>query len=384
MLWDRVREYSTKSVEYQMEYKQAFVRQLRSMPVAIVTDKANEQHYEVPSQFYLYVLGRHLKYSGCLYEKSTSTLEEAERAMLELYCVRAEIVDGMSILDLGCGWGSFCLFAAAKFPKSRVTAVSNSRTQREYIEGQAKERGLTNLRVITCDVNHLTGDILGIRGDGAATAAAATDAKVAAHAKSDAKKKEASDEPISVSGGGGSGSEILVGGFDRVITIEMFEHMKNYERLFGRVAEWVKPDTGRVFIHVFTNKTTPYHFEGDNWMARYFFAGGTMPSDDLFLYFQRDLQLLNQWRVNGKHYARTSRHWLARMDANQTAIRKLFADTYGGVAEGKRWWVMWRVFFMAVEEMFAYNDGNEWLVSHYLFSRPSRPATTAATAASPL
>jgi cyclopropane-fatty-acyl-phospholipid synthase len=277
------------------------------------------------------------------------------------------------------------LFAAAKFPKSRVTAVSNSRTQREYIEGQAKERGLTNLRVITCDVNHLTGDILGIRRSGEGGAAAlVADAKVAAHTKPDAKKKPATDEPDSATGGGvsgGGGTETLVGGFDRVITIEMFEHMKNYDRLFGRVAEWVKPDTGRVFIHVFTNKTTPYHFEGDNWMARYFFAGGTMPSDDLFVYFQRDLQLLNQWCVNGKHYARTSRHWLNRMDANQPAIRKLFAETYGGPAEGKRWWVMWRVFFMAVEEMFAYNDGKEWLVSHYLFSRPSRPTATASATA---
>lgn len=273
--------------------------------------------------------------------------------MLELYCVRAEIVDGMSILDLGCGWGSFALFASAKFPNSQITAVSNSRTQREFIEGQAKARGLTNLRVITCDVNNLTADILGVTAESTvAESKPITDATV------DTKESKLS----------------VVGGFDRVISIEMMEHMKNYERLFERVSSWLKFDTGRLFVHIFTNKTSPYHFEGDNWMARYFFSGGTMPSDDLFLYFQRDLQIVNQWRVNGKHYARTSRHWLNRMDANETKIRKLFADTYGGTAEGKRWWVMWRVFFMAVEELFAYNDGNEWIVSHYLFSRASRRA----------
>jgi len=353
LLWDRLREYSAKTTEQQMEYKQAFIRQLKSMPIAMVTDKANEQHYEVPSEFYLLVLGRHLKYSSCLYETSTSTLDEAERAMLELYCVRAELTDGMSILDLGCGWGSFSLFAAAKYPNSRITAVSNSRTQREFIEGKAKERGITNLRVITCDANKLTPDVLGIIPATATSSSSSGDGK-------DAK----------------SGST-MVGGFDRIISIEMMEHMKNYERLFEKVAACLKPDTGRLFVHIFTN-TFPYHFEGDNWMARYFFSGGTMPSDDLFIYFQRDLQVMNHWRVNGKHYARTSRHWLNRMDANETAIRKIFADTYGGAAESKRWWVMWRTFFIAVEECFGYNNGNDWMVSHYLFSRPSRVVTTSA------
>jgi cyclopropane-fatty-acyl-phospholipid synthase len=312
----------------------------------------------VPSEFYTLVLGRHLKYSCCLYENASSTLDEAERAMLELYCVRAEIVDGMSILDLGCGWGSFSLFAAAKFPNSQITAVSNSATQREFIEGVAKARGLNNLRVITCDVNNLTAEILGVTPAPAAVTTAVAESKPSTGGSGDGKDSKLEGT--------------LVGGFDRIISIEMMEHMKNYERLFERISPWLKVDTGRMFVHIFTNKISPYHFEGDNWMARYFFSGGTMPSDDLFLYFQRDLQVINQWRVNGKHYARTSRHWLNRMDANETKIRKLFADTYGGTAEGKRWWVMWRVFFMAVEELFAYNEGKEWIVSHYLFSRSSR------------
>jgi cyclopropane-fatty-acyl-phospholipid synthase len=324
------------------------------MPIAMVTDKANEQHYEVPSEFYLLVLGRHLKYSSCLYETPTSTLDEAERAMLELYCVRAELTDGMSVLDLGCGWGSFSLFAAAKYPNSRIVAISNSRTQKDFIDGQAKARGLTNLRVITCDVNNLTPDAVGVIPS-TATSLASTSVD----------GKEAKSGPS------------MVGGFDRIISIEMMEHMKNYERLLEKVAACLKPDTGRLFVHIFTN-TFPYHFEGDNWMARYFFSGGTMPSDDLLVYFQRDLTITNQWRVNGKHYARTSRHWLNRMDANETAIRKIFSETYGGAAEAKRWWVMWRTFFIAVEETFGYNNGNDWMVSHYLFSRPSSRLVTSA------
>jgi len=283
--------------------------------------------------------------------------------MLELYCVRADIADGMSILDLGCGWGSFCLFAAAKFPNSQITAVSNSRTQREFIEERAKTRGLTNLRVITCDVNNMTPDILGIIPSTTSVADASTESKLKKTTADDSTATLTATEDVKEK------KTALIGGFDRIISIEMMEHMKNYERLLAKIGLCLKPDTGRLFVHIFTNKF-PYHFEGDNWMSRYFFSGGTMPCDDLLIYFQRDLTITNHWRVNGKHYARTSRHWLNRMDANEIAIRKIFAATYGPT-EAKRWWVMWRVFFMSVEECFAYNNGNDWMVSHYLFSRPS-------------
>ena len=294
-----------------------FVRQLTVSPVAINTAEANAQHYEVPTEYYLRVLGPCRKYSSCLWESPVRNLAESEIAMLELTCQRAEIADGQSVLDLGCGWGSFTLYAAGRFPGATFTAVSNSRTQKAFIDGEAERRGLKNVRVITADVN--------------------------------AFKPDAT--------------------FDRLVSVEMLEHVRNYEVLFGRIRTWLKPDA-KMFVHVFCHDRFAYPFEtdGDNdWMARYFFTGGIMPSADLLPRFNRDLICQKQWKVNGTHYAKTLEAWLMNMDAARADLMPLFQETYGE-ADAVKWWVYWRIFFLSCAELFNYRDGNEWYVSHYLFT----------------
>lgn len=296
----------------------AFVDELKRSPIAINTADANAQHYEVPAEFYLAVLGPRLKYSSCLYETGARDLAAAEVAMLDLTCQRAGIANGQRILDLGCGWGSFSLYAAEKFPEAKITGVSNSKSQKEFIDATARERGLDNLTIITCDINDL-------------------------------------ENP---------------GTFDRIVSVEMFEHVRNYERLLSRIASWLADD-GKLFVHIFCHREFAYPFEtdGDNdWMAKYFFTGGLMPSANLLHHFNRDLRVVEQWKVNGVNYEKTSNAWLANMDANRAAIMPLFEKTYGR-EQALKFWSYWRIFFMACAELFGHNRGDEWFVSHYLFAK---------------
>lgn len=292
--------------------------ELRQSPLAIETDAANRQHYEVPARFFELCLGKRLKYSSCYYARGDETLDQAEEAMLALYGERAELADGQSVLELGCGWGSLTLWMAERFPRSRITGVSNSISQREHILAQARARGLDNVEILTRDVNHLS----------------------------------------------------LERRFDRVVSIEMFEHLRNYAHLFRNIAGWLETD-GRLFVHVFCHRELMYPFEtegDDNWMGRYFFTGGLMPAADTFLHFQQDLVLQQQWRLSGVHYQKTSNHWLANQDARREEVMEVLTRAYGG-AEARRWHQRWRMFWMACAELFGYRDGQEWLVAHYRFGK---------------
>lgn len=296
------------------------VRQLESSAIAIQTDVANQQHYEVPPEFFEKCLGPRLKYSCCYYPTGAESLAAAEEAMLRLTCERAELADGQTILELGCGWGSLSLWMAEQYPGSEILAVSNSRDQRRFIQARAAERGLENLRIQTANV-----------------------------AQFDPARR-----------------------FDRVVSIEMFEHMRNYRRLLGRISDWLHED-GALFVHIFSYAGPPYLFadEGGDWMSRWFFSGGTMPSDDLLLHFQDDVTLAEQWRIDGGHYARTCDQWLERLDANYDALRELFAQDLGDV-EGPRQLQRWRMFMMACGELFRYDRGRPWGVSHYRFAPRAR------------
>jgi cyclopropane-fatty-acyl-phospholipid synthase len=299
--------------------REAYVADLKTRALAEQTAAANTQHYEVPTRFYQLCLGQNLKYSGCLYPTGKETLDQAEDAMLALYAERAQLADGQTILELGCGWGSLCLYNAKKFPRSQITAISNSRTQKEHIDAEAKQRGLTNLTIITADINVFD----------------------TAPAK-----------------------------FDRVVSVEMFEHLKNYQRLFAHIARWLKPG-GMLFTHIFTHHRFSYHFvarDSTDWMSRYFFTGGQMPAHDLFLQFQDDLKLVSDWKVNGRHYQQTAEHWLQNMDAHRAEIFPIFVQTYGA-ENATKWWAYWRIFYLSCAELWGYRGGEEWLVSHYLFRK---------------
>lgn len=298
---------------------QEMLVELGESPIALHTDAANEQHYEVPAPFYELVLGSHLKYSSGYWAPHCDGLDQAEADMLSLYCERARLKDGQNVLDLGCGWGSFTLFAAARFPGSRFTAVSNSTGQREFIEARARERGLDNIRVITADVNHL----------------------------------ELDDT------------------FDRIVSVEMFEHVRNYAALLRRISSWLNDD-GYLFVHIFCHRehVYPYETEGDgNWMDKYFFTGGLMPAIDTLLHFQDEVELDKRWIVNGTHYAKTARAWLDNLDRDRAAVRRALEPTYG--TDVDRWVQRWSMFFMACEELFGYRNGEEWMVSHYRFAKRS-------------
>ena len=299
------------------------IRAMDAGPVALVPERANEQHYEVPAGFFERVLGPRRKYSACHWGEGVADLAGAEAQSLALTCEHAGLADGQDILELGCGWGSLSLWMAERYPGSRITAVSNSRSQKAFIDAQAAKKGLANLRVITADMNDF-----------------AIDAR-----------------------------------FDRVVSVEMFEHMRNWRALFARVHGWLKPG-GRFLMHVFCHRSTPYFFEDQgptDWMGRHFFSGGLMPSDDLPLRFQDDLKLLQRWRWDGRHYERTLNAWLETMDSRRDSVLPILAATYG-TDQAQMWWQRWRIFFMACAELFGYDQGQQWWVSHYLFQRPEARA----------
>ena len=316
-----IRTLSGKRLALEEAHRQTtsvIAKKLSESPIAVQTPAANEQHYEVPTEFFRYCLGPHMKYSSCYWPQGVKTLEKSEEAMLALTAQRAQLQNGQNILELGCGWGSLTLYMASQFPESRITGVSNSRTQKIYIDAEAQRRGLNNVRIITADMNHF----------------------------------EISET------------------FDRIVSVEMFEHMRNYDKLFKKVASWMKSDA-LLFIHIFAHSRFAYLFEADgdhDWMARYFFTGGIMPSVDLFTHFQQDVKLMEQWIVDGTHYEKTSNAWLKNMDKHRREIMPIFKNVYGE-ADALKWWVYWRIFYMSVAELFGYKHGHEWVIAHYLFGK---------------
>jgi len=315
---ERYQEIKRMSAGQRFEMFNRFVDELKQSPVALVPEKANQQHYEVPAAFFRQVLGRHLKYSSCYWEPGCQTLDQAEADMLQLCSERAELQDGMRVLELGCGWGSFSLWIAEHYPNTTVVGVSNSQSQREFIEGQARERGLKNVRIITADMNEFS-----------------TDER-----------------------------------FDRVVSVEMFEHMRNYKTLLSRISSWLSPG-GKLFVHIFCHRSHayPYETEGSsNWMGRYFFTGGIMPSEELLYHFQEDLQIEQHWRVNGAHYEKTARAWMALQTKNRAKVLEALREVYGET-EAARWYERWMVFFLACAELFGFDGGQEWFVAHYLFKK---------------
>lgn len=315
----RLAEERAGGIEQQAARFQQRLQLLRESPLAIRVDAANRQHYELPAEFFRLCLGPRLKYSACYYRTGHESLAEAEDAMLALYGQRAELADGQDILELGCGWGSLTLWMAERYPNSRITAVSNSRSQRAFIEARCRERGIANVRVLTRDVNHL---------------------------------------------------QLAESSFDRSVSIEMFEHLRNYATLFRRIGGWLRTD-GKLFAHIFCHRDLLYPFETegeDNWMGRHFFTGGLMPSADTLTFFQDDLRLQQRWILDGRHYERTANHWLQAQDQNVEQVLQVLRAAYGTTAE--LWLQRWRLFWMACAELFGYAGGSEWLVAHYRFVRP--------------
>lgn len=318
LLKQRLQQERKENSELQQAHLMKLIEELKNSPIAVNTAEANEQHYEVPTKFYQYCLGTNLKYSSGYWKTGVRDIDTSENDMLEITCNRAELKDGQDILELGCGWGSLSLYMAKKYPNSRITAISNSKTQKLHIDKQAQNRGISNLNVITVNINDFSIDKT----------------------------------------------------FDRVVSVEMFEHMRNYRKLMKMVADRLNPE-GKLFVHIFTHKDLAYKFEvidETDWMSRYFFTGGIMPSDDLLLYFNEDLSIEQHWHVNGLHYSKTSEAWLKNMDKHKAEIMPLFQDTYGK-DQAVKWWVYWRIFYMACAELWGYNNGEEWIVSHYLFTK---------------
>lgn len=315
----RLREERAGGLEGQAARFEKRIELLHDSPIAIHTDAANAQHYELPPAFFESCLGARLKYSCAYYPRGDETLDQAEEAMLELYMERAELKDGQRVLELGCGWGSLTLFMAERFPHARIEAVSNSKLQREFIEARCARRGIRNVTVRTADVNHL---------------------------------------------------DLTAGLYDRCVSVEMFEHVRNYRALLRRIAQSLAPD-GKLFVHIFAHRTLLYPFETegkDDWMGRYFFTGGLMPSTETLLRFQEHVEVEAQWLLDGTHYQRTAEHWLANHDAHRERIMATLRDAYGAGAAAL-WNQRWRMFWMACAELFGYARGQEWVVAHYRFAR---------------
>jgi cyclopropane-fatty-acyl-phospholipid synthase len=317
----RLRDARRDNIEASGEHQQALIASLRQSPIAVETRAANEQHYELPPEFFLHALGKRLKYSCCYYPAGNESLDQAEEHMLALTCERAQVQDGMDLLELGCGWGALTLWMAEHYPKARITAVSNSRPQREFILERCRERGLANVMIITADMNDFTTDLR----------------------------------------------------FDRILSVEMFEHMRNYDLLLQNIASWMKPEA-RLFVHIFCHREYAYAFaiEGsDNWMGRNFFTGGIMPSYDLLLSFQDEVAIEDRWQLSGKHYQRTAEQWLDNMDRHRSQIMPVLEAAYGK-KDAALWFQRWRIFFMACAELWGFRGGEEWLVAHYLFRKNPR------------
>lgn len=315
---------TVKSLEEKQRQFMKFIAELKQQPIAIHPEKANIQHYELPAEFFQQILGEHMKYS-CgfwsnmdLSEKSSANLNRSEEQMLELTCKRAEIKEKQKVLDLGCGWGALTSYLAKKYPNITIDALTNSKIQKEFIEKRVAEEELTNVQVIKANIDNFT-----------------TSEK-----------------------------------YDRIVSVEMFEHMRNYEKLLSKLATFLK-DSGKLFVHIFSRRDQPYLFEindESNWMANYFFTGGTMPSTNLLLYFPRDFIIENHWKINGRHYAKTLNTWLWKMKKKKKEILPILEQVYGK-DQTKKWWTYWKIFFIANAEVFGWNNGEEWFVSHYLFSK---------------
>jgi cyclopropane-fatty-acyl-phospholipid synthase len=320
LLRARLAELRPDDPVHAAEVTAQFAAAMDRSPIALLPEKANEQHYELPPDFFALALGPHRKYSCCHFGPGVATLAQAEEQALDITCERAELADGQRILELGCGWGSLTLFMANRFPNASILAVSNSAPQREHILAEAARRGLSNIEVVTSDMNDF------------ATARQ----------------------------------------FDRVVSVEMFEHMRNYSLLFELISAWLAPG-GKFFMHIFVHRTVPYAFEdrgSDDWMSRHFFSGGIMPSASLPLQFQRHLRIARQWAWSGEHYEKTANAWLANLDANRERALPILQSAYGA-EQASVWLQRWRMFFMACAELWGYREGREWFVSHYLFERQS-------------
>ncbi|GJM11086.1 MAG: cyclopropane-fatty-acyl-phospholipid synthase [Lysobacteraceae bacterium] len=314
---ERLRREASAALELNDRMQSERLASMRKDSIAVETDAANEQHYEVPPRLFELALGRHRKYSCGYWDDGVDNLDQAEQRMLELYCERAELADGQHILELGCGWGSLTLWMAEHYPNARITAVSNSVQQKETILALATERGLDNIEVITANVAEMT----------------------------------------------------LQQRFDRVVSIEMFEHMRNYQELMRKIQGWLVPG-GKLFVHIFCHAQWAYFFDvrdDTDWMAKYFFTGGQMPAADTLLHFQKDLTIEQRWRVSGEHYEKTANAWLENFDARKDEIEQVLQQAYG--EQAGVWMQRWRLFFMACAELFGYRQGAEWHVCHYLFTR---------------